>query len=372
MFMTKLKSYLPLITALTFTANASDDDLNKIEKESKDKLSEFEKRVERGDDLVISGSYSPWFVNWEQRSLAAERFGHYAIDVDYTIEDSIAHNATLAVSVWGIDFDFSLVELPEDSANADRSLSALSYGINFTELFGGAEIGYRYSEATFTGTFEGVNFNGQTGTQTFETNSSHHDIVLMTKWGIGLGYRSFSYSLPQDIYTTMEVVVDREISALEPNPPRLVSSYYTNMEYTADFLAVVFERENLLNNSDDGLNLGYQFKYGTGTMEASNEELDKVLAGLAQEGFPQDKLINDGDAQFIEFDFYASYPVVNSEALKVDLTLGYRYELTEVSFGYVDTITDIPEGRLTQPTFSVVADFETEMSGAYATVNFTW
>lgn len=293
--------------------------------------------------FTIRASYSPWFVTWEQNSTAASRFGSDAINVNYQIDSTLAHMGRVEIDILDtFTFDFNLVELPEDSSTESNALSALSFGINYTDFIGETSLQYRYTQASFEGQIRGDLNKDKVSTGSFETDALSHDIVLMTKWHIGLGYRSFSYELPQDVYLVKK-----------DSPNTALLSGFVDMDYDADFYQVVYQHDDLFGGSNLPITVGVSFRYGIGTMTPSSNIITQVEQSLGQ------KVINDADASLFEFNLYADYVIYKKDSLEGNIRFGYRSESMEAEF---DAGSE----------YSLVTDFETNFSGPYATFNLSW
>jgi len=229
-------------------------------------------------------------------------------------------------------------------------LSEFNAGLNYTGLIGDTSLQYQFSSASFEGSIFGSTIdNDLSGSGTFETEAITHDVVIMTKWGLGFGYRSFSYDLPQDIYMVKES---------EPNT--LLLKQFTNMEYQVDFYQIVFEKNALLKESLSNFNLGIKARYGLGTMDAFSQaavQMEQELADLGRN--VEGGLLGDGDVSFIEYEIFGYMPLVRSQSITADIKLGYRNKVLSAKFE-------------NSSAYKFVTDFETEFSGPYATLNFIW
>ena len=306
---------------------------------------EFEK-IKTSDEphLKAKVAYSPWFVNWQQTSTAATRFGGDAINVDYSIDGSIAHSARIEFELLGIGADLNLVELPKGAAGEGQALSYLSMGINYTELVGNTELHYRFEKGSFSGFINGADNAGNIGTGTFETDVVSHDIALLTKWGIGIGYRSFTYEVPQDVYL------------INTSTQALLQSGFVDMQYDADFLTLIFTHDELLNKDTAKFNMGLELRYGVGTMTPSGDFLDETQQALRDNG-TDDNIIDDADATFLEFDVYAYMPLIKNATVDSEIRLGYRSDTLTANFSE------------DSGDYALVTDFETEFSGPYAAIS---
>lgn len=307
------------------------------------------KRAEEGDYVRFSGSYSPWLVNWKQTSLGANRFGSNAINVNYQIESTVAHNLSASLDVLGFVFDFEMVETPEDTANNNNTMEQLSLGISSTKLIGDTYVQYRHSSASFKGSLAGVDLSDVAvddsfSSGTFETDVVSNEVALMTQYGFGFGYRALSYDLPQDVYLVFKN---------DPRVPYL--KVFTNMEYSADFYQFVYEKDNILNREPGEFNIGASIRYGLGTMTPYSEAYNPIQDDLRQLG-TSTKIIGDADATLLELNIFASMNLFSSKTAFADIKVGYRTETLEASFAGGEV-------------FSIVSDFETEFSGPYATIN---
>lgn len=325
-----------VLSKCVFADNVKDsnvnDGKNSVEKQSKNDL------------WSITASYSPWFVNWEQKSTAANQFGSNVIDVDYAIDGAIAHSAILTIEVMGFEADFQLVELPESAEDEQKSLSTLSAAINYKDFIGKTSLHYTYSTAEFTGSISGEDGSGRDGLGTFKTEALSHDISLLTSWGLGIGFRTFSYDLPQDVYLVKQ-----------SDPLNPLYSGFNNIEYTADFFQVVFAQDELLNQETAKFNIGLKARYGVGTMKAGGEFID----GIEGEDGINAKVIGDGDASFIEFEVYGYMPINIAKSVDSNVKFGYRSSVMSATFKPGET-------------YSLVTDFETHFAGPYVTLDIKW
>lgn len=325
-----------VLSKCVFADNVKDsnvnDGKNSVEKQSKNDL------------WSITASYSPWFVNWEQKSTAANQFGSNVIDVDYAIDGAIAHSAILTIEVMGFEADFQLVELPESAEDEQKSLSTLSAAINYTDFVGDTSLHYTYRTTDFTGSISGDDGAGRDGQGTFKTEALSHDISLLTSWGLGVGFRTFSYDLPQDVYLVKQ-----------SDPLNSLYSGFNNIEYSADFFQVVFAQEELLNKDTAKFNLGIKARYGFGTMNAGGEFID----GIEKDEAIMSEVIGDGDASFVEFEIYGYMPLRISEKVDSNFKFGYRSSVMSATFKPGET-------------YSLVTDFETNFSGPYIALDLKW
>jgi hypothetical protein len=296
---------------------------------------------------TVKVAYSPWFVNWSQTSTTASRFGSDAINVDYSIDGAVAQSARIEATFWKLGTDLNLVQLPEGSAGSQQALSSLSAGINYADLIGETTIAYRYEQGSFQGFISGEDNSGNTSTGTFETDMTSHDISLISRWGVGIGYRTFSYEVPQDIYLINTSTNDVLIAG------------FADMHYDANFFTLIFTREELLNPDFSNFNLGLELRYGLGTMTPSGDFIDETKAALRDEDVDDD-IIADADANFTEVDFYAYMPLIKNESISSEIRLGYRTDTLTAEFG---------EGN---GEYALLTDFETEISGAYLQVSATF
>lgn len=310
--------------------------------ETTDGALEEGQKEKSGSVFKISGSYTPWFVNWEQKSTANTRFGAEAIEVDYAIKGAIAHTGKLSIEVMGFDFDFEVIELPKEKEGIEKSMSYLSSGINYVLPFAETKLGYRYTQASFSGALQGFDDEGNLSTGTFETDALTHNISAITKWGLGIGYRSFSYDLPQDIYL---------VSSSAPNTP--IIKGFTNIKYDSDFIEFIFEENALFKQDVFKFNLGVTARFGFGKMNVGGEFVDAIRESQGED------VVGDADATVMELDIYGYMPVFKTKSLNADFVFGYRTETMKAEF---------PGGE----EYSLVTDFETNFSGPYATINFIW
>ena len=324
-----------------------------IETEGKDDDFDLKAMVSEQVDEVINSdeklwsvkvAYSPWFVNWSQKSTAASRFGSDAIDVNYSIDGAVAHSARIEATFWKLGTDLNLVQLPEGSAGSQQALSYLSAGVNYSDLIGETTIGYRYEQGSFQGYISGADNDGKTGTGTFETDVTSHDITLITKWGLGIGYRAFNYEVPQDVYL------------VNTSNNTVIESGFADMHYEANFLTLIFRREELLKPDVAKFNLGLELRYGLGSMTPSGDFVDETKAALRDNNI-DDNIIEDADASFIEADFYAYMPLIQNDIVDSEFRLGYRIDTLTAEFG---------EGS---GDYALMTDFETEFSGPYIAVS---
>ncbi len=280
-------------------------------------------------------AYSPWFVQWQQTSTAANRFGGNAINVDYTIDGAIAHSARIEFKLFDAGADLNLVELPKGSAGEGQALSYLSMGVNYTELVGNTELHYRFEKGSFTGFINGADNSGNIGTGTFETDVVSHDIALLTQWG---------YEVPQDVYL------------INTGTQALLQSGFVDMNYDADFYTLIFTRDELLKKDTANFNLGLELRYGIGTMTPSGDFVDQTKQAL-RDGDLDDNIIEDADASFLELDVYAYMPLFPVDTVTSELRAGYRSNTLTANFG---------EGS---GDYALVTDFETEFSGPYVALS---
>jgi len=320
---------------------------------TEDQAFDFQTMTQTQMDEVTNGdkpfwgvkvAYSPWFVQWQQTSTAATRFGGDAINVDYTIDGAIAHSARIELELFGAGADLNLVELPKGSAGEGQALSYLSMGVNYTELMGNTELHYRFEKGSFTGFINGADNAGNIGTGTFETDVVSHDVALLTQWGIGIGYRSFTYEVPQDVYL------------INTSSRALLQSGFVDMNYDADFYTLIFTRDELLKKDTANFNLGLELRYGIGTMTPSGDFLDQTKQAL-RDGDLDDNIIEDADASFLELDVYAYMPLFPVATVTSELRAGYRSNTLTANFG---------EGS---GDYALVTDFETEFSGPYVALS---
>lgn len=288
-------------------------------------------------------AYSPWFVNWRQISTAATRFGSEAINVDYTIDGAIAQSARIEFNLFDLGAELNLVEIPKETAGEGQTLSFLSLGLNYANFFGSTELQYRFEKGSFTGFIDGAGNGGNAGNGAFETDVVSHDITLLTSWGVGIGYRSFAYELPQDVYL------------INTNTQVLLHAGFVDMNYDADFYTLFFARDELLKPDAANFNLGLQFRYGIGRMVPSGEFLADTKQAL-RDGNLDDDIIEDADASVLELDFYAYMPLFPSERITNEIRFGYRSNTMTASFS---------EGG---GDYALVSDFETQFSGPYVAI----
>ena len=322
---------------------SADETLEEIEAAGKNKLNELVQRIDDKSYVKFSGSYTPWLVNWKQKSTSASRFDQDAISVNYAIEDSIAHSAKLSIDILTIEFDLEVIDVPEtNESSADNSLSALNMGLNFTELVGDTYMSYHYTGVKFKGAIFGDDNQGRTGTGKFETDANTHEVLINTHFGLGIGYRDFSYDLPQDIYLIHST-----------NPNTSLFSGFANVEYTAGFYMARFNNSNLFQAQSDELQIGTNIAYGIGKMEVGGDFITGIKSELNTD------LVGDADASILEINIYGIMPFFTGYGFTTYLTAGYKSEVITAEYAEL-------EG------YSLVTDFETSFSGPYLTLSFSW
>lgn len=283
-----MKDYIPLSCVLLgcLSPFALADEPVTIAEEKKPRFS-----------LDVSAAYKPWLISWEQKSEAADRFGNKAIDVDYDIDAAVANAFALKFDMVlfghkvpaGIT-KYETQQKPEATDIGDNSLSALSMGIDFVEVFGKTSLSYSPVQTQFKGYIEG-SYNGETGTGSFESDMALHDFRLVFPNHFGLGYRYMSYDVPQDVYL------------VGPNSNDPILSGFVDMSYRAHYATFNYANNRFWHNGHHtGLSLSAAAGYGI--IQPEGDFIKTTEATLRDSGElgSDEELMKDGSSWFYDLD----------------------------------------------------------------------
>lgn len=296
-------------------------------------LAELKERVKQDDILKFSASYSPWYINWKQTSTAAKRFGKNAINVNYQIDNALAHNVEFTVDAVGFVVSLDFISAQDNAVN--NSLEQFNAVASTPHLLAGTYLEYRYHSTEFQGSISGSDNAGRKSVGTFNSKLTSSDVLLMTKYGVGLGLRNYDYDLPQDVYLVQS-----------SQPKTIVSSSFADMNYSGQFYQLVYENSHLLNRPKNKLNIGINARYGIGTLSAKSPFISDI------ESYLNRRVISEANATIAEIDMFAKMNLFDGSKYVADVRLGYRSELIESSFDMLNS-------------FSIVTDFETHFHGPY-------
>lgn len=287
----------------------------------------------------ITAEYSPWLAHWEQRSGARSKFGDDAIQVNYDIDTTLAHQARLIAHVGSIQYTAEITQSRPDDNDFDKSLGLLSFAIRYSGL-GQTRIDYRFLHARFDGYISGSDNNGRTGSGSFTTDLILHDAMLAFTNGFNIGYRYSDYQLPQDLYL---------INTSQPGEP--VIAGFADMRYQGHYLTAGFEK-TIPANDRYGLHL--HLLAGIGRQEPDGDFLRSTESNLRKINAidNNDSLMDTGESHFYELDSQLFRDWKASNHLTVRLAAGYRYSASSSSF----------KGR---GQYALLADFNTLLHGPY-------
>ncbi len=291
--------------------------------------------------LGVTARLSPWMASWQQKSTAAKRFGNNALNVDYSIDQSIIASASFSVRVKSFTFDLELIDKTEAAEQGEKALNYLSMGVNYSDLSESLSFELGYIQGSFDGFFRAEANNGSEGDASFSTELIVQDLLIIHNSGFGLGYRYMSYDLPQDVYLVHE-----------SNPNTVILSGFENFEYTGHLAQALVRSVDRMaeDNSIDptGVNISYEARVGLGLMEPGGEFLTTAENANG-------KLMDTGSVFFYEFDvaIYRKFNFASNRNARIDL--GYRSSFLSAKF---DADTE----------FSLVADFETSFNGPYVSL----
>lgn len=287
--------------------------------------------------------YVPWLVEWDQKSTSSSRFGSNAIDVDYTIDPTLAHAYQLRLSAYGFHYVIKNFEAPDESSLGDKTLSYLSMGLNYLSD-SNINYGYRLLQSSFEGLIDGT-YRGKTGIGTFETDTVTHDIYVSFESGFGFGYRYFDYEVPQDVYV---------VHSSTPNTP--IIQGFVDMHHQAHYLTGSYKNKDLFSTAKSStMGISLDFSAGFGSMSPDGQgfvnETESMLRNNGTIGAGVE-IIEDGDSWFYDIDINAYKNFKLGDRTSASLALGYRFNHLTTEFE-------------AESEYSLVADFETTFSGPY-------
>jgi hypothetical protein len=306
-------------------------------------LDDLLEREEGEPVFEIKAQYTPWLASWEQESTSASRFGANAVDVDYSIDSTLAHAVRIDMSLFDFGYTIENVKVPEDGDLGNKALNYLAMGINYTGITD-VEFEYRLLQSSFEGYIDG-NYNGRTGVGSFETDTNLHDFGVIFKPGLGFGYRYFDYEVPQDVYI---------IGPNNPNTPILQG--FADMHYQAHYLTGIYRDNDVFDTAEDlSMGLDLNFRFGYGIMQPGGDFLDNTEKTLRDGNIlsSDGELMQDGDTWFYDLDVKGFKQFDIAADVEGMFGLGYRISYLKAEF---DAKGD----------YSMVADFETTFSGPYA------
>jgi len=287
----------------------------------------------------VSVDAGAWFIKWDQTSTGADIITNKsdALNVKYTIDDSVAAVATLKANYKLIS---GKIQYYTTQANAkdNEEISGLNMGFSAIDLIPHVSTEVRVVSADFKGKIEATErSDGSTAAEnpssgTFTTKLDIFDFIAypFNKY-VGFGYRKYKYDFPQDLYLVRnsdDVGISRGL---------------LDVEYDGSFYTLAIDNKRLIDKEINYNGIIYSITAGVGKLEP------KAV------GF--EKWTEDSDAKFVDALLAYSFKRKKKDGFGMGFDLGYRYNRIET------------DAKKTDGDYSLITQFNSEFHGPY--VSFT-
>jgi len=301
---------------------------------------------------MISFDAGMWYMSWNQTSTSADMLKNSsdALDVNYNIDDSMAAQVALKVNYGYLSGSLDYTDSSSSSDNGD-GISSLDVGLALLDYIPFLDVEMRYVKSDFSGSMSAKDSGtGNYGTSDFTTSVEIYDIILypFNKY-LGVGYRSYSYEFPQDVYITR----DSDGTLLAGGSGLL------DLAYEGYFYTLALDNKKMVDARNNYNGFIYSITAGYGKLTPSalqNEKADAATVSLV------DSYLGESDALFYDVLLGYSYKKKDTSGFGYGVTAGYRYNKIEA-----DESEDVNNGG-----YSIKTKFDTEFYGPYVSLVFSY
>ncbi len=293
---------------------------------------------------MISADVGIWNITWDQTSTSADflQDPSNALGTSYNIDKAPA-------AVLELNFNYEFVSANAEYFNSDGA-SGLGFDVALLELIPFINLELRYVKADFEGT---LNYNSTPTTAEFidfESPLSVLDIIVypMNKY-IGVGYRTYEYEMPQDVY-----LINNQTNSA-------ILGGMSDINYKGNFFTVVLDNKKEVNSRKNYNGLVFSAIFGIG--ELTPETVVNSDFGIDAESadFLNDYL-EDSDSTFYDIQVGYSYKVQSDAGFGYGIGAGYRYNKIETTANKASNEDD----------YSLMTEFNTEFHGPYVDVSVSF
>lgn len=277
---------------------------------------------------MINADVGLWYISWDQTSTSAGALNNPtdAITPTYNIDSAPA-------VVLALNFNYDYLIANAEYYNSDGA-NGLNLDLTLLKLIPFLNLEFRYVKADFEG-----NYADSLGAELeFKSPLEIIDVIAYPfNEYLGIGYRSYSYELPQDFY-----LVDKSNN--------LVGGVkgWSDMEYSGNFFTVVLDNKKQVSSRTNYNGLVYSVILGMGKLTPKSLDYD-YSAYLA-----------DSDAKFYDVQIGYSYKNKSNDGFGYGIGAGYRYNKIETSANKADG------------DYSLVTEFDTEFHGPFVDITLSF
>jgi len=292
-----------------------------------------------------------WNIDWEQTSSSSEMLKDQkdALDVDYSIESSLAFVASLKLNYHSLS---GTIEYKDNSFNAGDGgeINSLNVGLALLDLIPYFTVEARYIKSNFNGAMSAMTQSGtDVSSGTFSTKLQISDIIIYPfNDYLGFGYRNYNYEFPQDMYI---------INNLDSEVYKSSLAYFA---YEGYFYTLAFDNKKLVNPRNNYNGLVYSFTLGVGELSPKilpSEVIDSESASTLNSSY-----LGDSDTLFYDIQVGYSYKSKKRKDIGYGITAGYRYNKIEVD----------ESSTLNENGYNIKTKFNTEFYGPFLDLNIRY
>lgn len=279
---------------------------------------------------LLNVDVGSWYISWHQKSTSSDflQYPTDALKTSYNIDDALA---------WVIkaDLHYKYLSAGTKYYNTGR-VHGLSSRLSLLKLIPYLNIDFRYTKAHFNGDItSSLKSGGALSTGEFNSDLQIMDIVAYPfNDYLGLGYRIYTYDVPQDVYL------------INNTTNETIEAGLVDVKYEGDFYTVVFENSKKVSQRKNYNGLLYSFVGGIGKLKPKTD------------GF--DKWTSESDATFYDIKFGYSYKSQFSKAFGAGFGIGYRYNKINTKYNKSDN------------AYSLVTEFNSEFCGPFINANINF
>lgn len=293
-------------------------------------LGEFSPSASQPSGMVLD--VGAWYMTWDQTSTASDMLQNSAdaLDTTYKIDNSVA-----ALLNLNLNYQYLAGTLEYYQSN---DISGFNADISLLHLIPYLNLEFKYVKADFKGDIASkLSSGGASSTGDFKTKLDIIDIIAYPfNDYLGLGYRTYKYEVPQDVY-----VINNSTGALVANGAGLLDINYEGSFYTA-----VVDNKRLVKTKTNYNGVVYSASYGIG-------KLKPKASGYEQ-------WITESDATMMDVLVGYSYKTKQNDGFGYGVGAGYRYNK-------IDTTANKASGA-----YSLLTEFNTEFHGPYVDITMSF